>query len=205
MKRAFKGGGVLLLLLSSLWPTALFGQINPYAPAPPVLDARARRMRREMAVMYVGPIARDFVEGPDGDDAVAAIAACSQPVAYKLCEFHASGGLDKLPRPRDFLRVIGAPNNGGDVALWGIQHANELEDVDNFDGFIQSPLEIALGLKPLSEGAAEAHAIRLGVHQAAAEAQPVWDARAIAVGVGALAIVMLLVWRVRMRRMQQTV
>ncbi len=61
------------------------------------LDARQQRTSRERAVAIVGPVGRDFVE-TYGQDAVAAIFACRQPVAQQLTEFHASGDLARLPR-----------------------------------------------------------------------------------------------------------
>ena len=157
-----------------------------------------RRAYREKAVAAVGPNARDFVE-TQGDEAVAAIFACSRPVAVKLAEFHASGEMAKLPRPRDLLRVIAQPRHGDDVALWAIHHAGELSDTDSFDAYLISPLEYALGLKRLAAGAAEVRARRL--NQAATTAAT-WavalsanEKLGIAVGVGFLVIVGLLLWR----------
>ena len=100
--------GSVLCLIMAASPAGLFAQANPYGnisnPYRPGADPRVRRAYREKAVAAVGgPHARDFVE-THGDEAVAAIFACSKPVALKLAEFHASGELGKLPRPRDLLR-----------------------------------------------------------------------------------------------------
>src|SRR5579871_53297 len=100
MIRWFTCGGLLCLLMAAE-PAELFGQLGPHGDNPYALgiDPRVRRAWRERAVAIIGPRARDFVE-TQGDEAVAALFACSRPVAVKLVEFHNSGGLDKLPRPR---------------------------------------------------------------------------------------------------------
>jgi len=185
-------GAVLLLL-----PAAAPGQFNPYAPPVQVdNDPRTRRALRERAVAYAGPSSREFVE-TQGDAAVAALFACSQPAAGKLVEFHNSGGLAKLPKPGDLLRVIAQPGNGDDVLLYAIQHANELSDVDCFDAYLLNPLEYAYALRPLGEGAAEARARRLSAHAATIPWRVTLDGRAIALGGGILAIVLFLWWRRR--------
>ena len=108
MIRWFALGSVMCLFMAAS-PGDLFAQFNPYGnrfnPYGPEGDPRMRRAYREKAVAIVGPNGRDFVE-TQGDEAVAAIFACSRPVAEKLAEFHASGEMAKLPRPRDLLRVI---------------------------------------------------------------------------------------------------
>ena len=116
------------------------------------------RARREKAVAKAGPISRDFVE-TEGDEAVAAIFACSKPVAGQLAEFYATGGLGRMPRPGDLLRAIALPGNGDDVARWAIRQASELEDTDSFEAYVQSPLEYTCGLKQLAAGAAEARRV----------------------------------------------
>lgn len=138
-------------------PADLFAQ---FGNSPPAADPRARRVSRERAVASVGPVARDFVE-THGDEAVAALFACSRPVAVKLAQFHDGGELGKLPRPRDLLLAIARPGCGDDVALWAIGHAGELGDRDAFDAYMINPLEYAMGLKPLAMGAADMRARRL--------------------------------------------
>jgi hypothetical protein len=200
MIRAVTSGSVLWFLMAAT-PADLFAQFNPYGnrfnpyvrPAEASADPRIRRAYREQAVAAVGPGARDFVE-THGDEAVAAIFACSKPVAVKLAEFHACGELGKLPRPRDLLRVIAQPRHGDDVALWAIYHARELSDTDSFDAYVLSPLEYALGLKQLAAGAAEARARRLN-QAAMTTPQPVDERVVIAGGAGFLVIVALLLWR----------
>jgi hypothetical protein len=168
------------------------GRNDPYAAHP---DPRVRRAHRERAVAAVGPVARDLVE-THGDEAVAALFACPKPVAVRLAEWHAASELGKLPRPRDLLRVIAMPQHGGDVALWAMQHAGELTDVDSFDAYLFNPLEYALGLKPLAAGAAEARARRLSQAAAATPAAaPPWTHQQLALaGGGLLLVVGLLVW-----------
>ena len=166
-------------------------------------DPRARRARREQAVAKAGPVARDFVE-TDGDEAVAAIFACSNEAATKLAEFYASGGLNNLPRPNALLRAIAEPGNGDDVALWAIRHASELEDTDAFDAYVQSPLEYTLGLKQLAAGAAEARAHRLNALAAGLPPTPATPAvnqqELILVCCGCLVLIALCVWRWRQRQ-----
>ena len=78
----------VLLMLLVLQPSSLLGQsghrrppTGPYAPeVKPPPDPRELRAARERAVATVGPGGRDFVE-TYGEDAVAAIFACSQPAA----------------------------------------------------------------------------------------------------------------------------
>jgi len=186
MIRCITFGSVLCFLLAAS-PAQLFGQWGG--------DPRMRRAHRERAVAIVGPGARDFVE-THGDQAVAAIFACSKPVAVKLAEFHACGELDRLIRPRDLLWVIAQPGNGNDVALWAIYHSNELFDRDAFDAYLLSPMEYAMGLKDIATGAAEARARRL--NQAVASRPLTHDEKVGLAGLaGCLAIVGFLYWRRR--------
>jgi hypothetical protein len=198
-------GSLALLWLS---PSVLFAQVGgfllpdalPDTPATrKALDARQQRWERERAVALAGPIARDFVE-TYGQDAVSAISACRQPVALKLAEFHASGDLGRLPRPRDLLRVISRPEHGSDVVLWAIAHVDELTDRDNFDAYLLDPLSYAMAIKNLEQGAAE---VRLG--KDVATNRRVWSpeavlgCRIVALGGGVTAIFALLIWRGRQR------
>ncbi len=147
----------------------------------------------------VGSNARDFVE-TQGDEAVAAIFTCSKPVAEKLVEFHISGGLAKLPRPRELLRIIAQPRHGDDVAVWAIDHADELGDADSFYAYLSSPLDYALGLKQLAAGAAELQARRS--HQTEVTAtRPPGQGLTMLVGVGLLSFVGIVLWRHRQSSM----
>lgn len=153
-----------------------------------------------------GRCGRDFVEA-HGEEAVAAVSRCSKDVAVKLAEFHAGGGLDKLPRPDDLPRAIARPGNGDDVCLWAIKHHEELEDADGFEAYVEDPLEYALGLKKLAAGAAEARARRqaaLAAPPAAAPPAPplprVTEQEAILVGAGILVLIALVIWRRRQRQ-----
>ena len=180
-------------------PAGLFAQFNPYGnvsnPYELSADQRVRRAYREQAVAMVGPNARDFVER-QGDMAVAAMFACSRPVAVKLAEFHASGELGRLPRPRELLYIIAQPRNGDDVALFAIHHARELNDLDSFDACLLSPLDYAMGLKALETGAAEARARRLNQAATTTPWLSPGDAKmAIFVSVGTLVVIGLVLWR----------
>jgi hypothetical protein len=158
-------------------------------------DPRIRRFKREQAVARVGSVSREFVE-KYGDDAVFALSPCQTPVAIKLAEFSNSGGLDKLPRPRDFLRLVA--KHGGDVATWGIEHAVELGDVDNFDAYLENPLEYAMNLKLLADGAAESRARRLNAQVPAGNQPPFQmtvDLRTVGAIAGGLLLIGLLAWR----------
>jgi hypothetical protein len=161
MKRYVIFCNALCLLLAI--PSAGLAQFSPKTNSDAFessSDPRARRANREKAVSMVGPSARDFVE-TYGDEAVAVIFGCSKAVGVKLVEFHASGELAKLPRPRDLLRVIADKRHRDDVALWAIAHAGELIDPDCFDAYLYSPLEYAMGLKQIQTGAASFRANRL--------------------------------------------
>jgi hypothetical protein len=190
-----------LCFLLTASPSGLFAQFNPNANrfnpfAQP--DPRVRRAYREKAVAVVGQRARDFVE-THGDEAVVAIFGCSKAVASKLVDFHESGELATLPRPRDLLRTIGQPGHGNDVARWAMHHAEELADADNFDAFLMTPLDYSLGLKDLATGAAELRSRRL--HLAAMTTPlPVDERLVIAGGAGVVVIILILLWRRRQSR-----
>jgi hypothetical protein len=166
--------GSVLAFLMGAPPVNVLAQFNPYTNRPGPYgsgaDLGVRRAQREHAVAYAGPVARDLID-THGDEAVAAIFACSRSVAAKLASFHASGELGKLPRPRSLLLVIAQPRPGDDVALWAIAHVHELRDVDRFNAFLLHPLHYALGLKQLEAGAAEVRTRRL--NQVAFQQPPV--------------------------------
>jgi hypothetical protein len=194
------GVNCALCFIIAASPTGLFAQFNPKANrfnpfAQP--DPRVRRAYREKAVAVVGQHARDFVE-THGDEAVVAIFAVSKAAAAKLVDFHESGELATLPRPRDLLHAIGLPGHGNDVARWAMQHAEELADADNFDAFLMMPLDYALGLKDLATGATELRARRL--HHAAMTVPLPLDDKLIAGGVGVVVIIMILLWRRKQSR-----
>lgn len=190
----------LILLLVLLPPTSALAQYNPYAPVNGQSDPRVRRALREQAVAYAGPAAREFVES-QGDDAVAALLACSQPVARKLAEAHTS--LSKTPKPRELFKAIATA--GDDAALWALQHhQTELMDVDNTDAFCSEPLQYALGLKPISEGGAQVRARRLAAQTVTSPTpnqqwQVTLDAPKLAVIGGVFVVVLLCLW-LRKRR-----
>jgi hypothetical protein len=183
-------------------PARLSAQFNPYGNRTNSYeqgaDPRLRRAFRERAVAAVGPVARDFVE-THGEEAAAAIFACSKPVAEKLAQWHASGGLGKVPRPRDLLFTIAQPRHGNDVALWAIQHATELTDTDCFDAYLFNPLEYALGLKQLAAGAAEARARRLSPPVTATRQAPfpLTNEQVTGVVVIGFFVMLVLLWRRR--------
>jgi hypothetical protein len=202
-----------LLMLLLLQPSTLLGQSGrrwpangPNAPVvKPPPDARELRAARERAVATVGPVGRDFVE-TYGEDAVAAIFACTQPAALKLVEFYSAGGLGKLSRPRELLRAIAKPKHGDEVASWAIAHADELADVDHFEAYLLDPLSYALALKKLDDGAAEVSRFRRYAHdyqtQRAqwASSSPGW--RIFGLVAGVTAVVLLVRWRTRQSRAQ---
>jgi hypothetical protein len=188
-------------------PSAVLGQplrqrppSRPNAPAvKPPPDPRELRAKRERAVAAVGASGRDFVE-TYGQDAVAAIFACSQSVALQLVTFHSSGGLAKLSRPRELLRVIGNPKHGDEVASWAIAHADELMVAEYLDAYLVDPLSYALALKKLEDGAAEVRELRRLAHykaQAMARSSRSYGLRMFSLGGGVAAVVLLLVWRPR--------
>ena len=166
-------------------------------------DPRELRAARERAVAVVGATGRDFVE-TYGEDAVAAIGACSQSVALQLVEFHIAGGLCKLPRPHDLVRAIGKPKHGDEVASWAMAHAGELAAADYFDAYLLEPLSYALALKKLEDGAAAVRERRRAVLAYQAR-RAEWHetvshrGRLFCLGVGVTAVGLLVVWRYRQR------
>ncbi len=196
---------VVFLVVFLLTPS-LHGQAaRPPARAdPPAVthppDPREQRAAREQAVAVVGEAGREFVERY-GDDAVAAISVCSQPVAVRLVEFHAAGGLAKLPRPRTLLRVIGTPGHGDEVASWAMAHAGELASADAFDAYVLDPLSYALALKTLEDGAAEVREHRRLAYDYLTQRAEWWaySWRMFGLGAGVSATVLLLAWRYRQR------
>ena len=173
-------------------------RLHPDLP-PPQKTAREKRAERDKAVAYIGEddelpvVYRKLRRG------VRRGFGCSQPVAAKLAAFHCSGQLGKLPRPRELLSVIAQQGNGNDVALFAIQHGHELEDEPCFSAFVDAPLDFALGLKTLSQGAAEVKARRDGEARngplvGITDWKPVW-----CIGGGA-AVIALLLWKIRQRR-----
>jgi hypothetical protein len=138
------------VLLLTLQPAPTQGQVRYVDPT----DPRVKRAWREQAVANVGPIARGLVE-THGDAAVAAIFACSKATAVKLAQFHASGELNKLPRPAALLNAISAVAPGDAVANFAMQHADALADVTRFNVFLAEPLTYAMSLKSLDAGVDE--------------------------------------------------
>lgn len=184
-------------VLLVFWTGHLAAQAKPdAAPVKQSNDPYERRALRERAVTHLDTeAARGFVETLYGDEACLAVFACSLPVARKLAEFHASGKLDKLPRTRQLLRVIG--QHGDDVAEFVLLHANELEEPASMDAFLDHPLEIALRLKPLDVAAGEIRARRQYVPPRARIGDE-WHALGIVVGMGV--ITALVIWRIRRAR-----
>lgn len=85
---------LISLLFWVLLAAVAFGQgFNPYTPQS---DPRAMRARREQAVTHVGSdqIARKIVE-EFGEDAVAALLACSPETAKRLAQWHNNGDLNR--------------------------------------------------------------------------------------------------------------
>jgi hypothetical protein len=125
-------------------------------------DPYIRRANRDQVVAVLNmPEARAFVETPYGDQACAAVFKCSTSVGRKLVEFHASGDLDRLPKPGDLLRVIGL--HGDDVANYVLRHPRELQDPDCMDAFLQRPVDISLELEKLEVAGSRYRASRLTV------------------------------------------
>jgi hypothetical protein len=185
----------LILLVGLLLPSMAIGQFNPYATQQNY-DARWRRALIERAVMWSGGQARALVEAHP-DSAPIALLGCSRHVARKLSEFHASGGLARLPNPSQLLNTIAQAGAGDDVARWAMQHESELMDQDCFEAYCSDPLIFALNLKPLAEGGAEIRANRLSA-QAAMQPATTWttDRRTLAI-IAAVGILGFLIWRWR--------
>jgi hypothetical protein len=188
--------GSIMCFLMAVLPAELLAQFNGYDAYAPAAYPRVRRANREQAVAAVGPIARGLVE-TYGEEAVAAIFACSKPVAVKLAEFYASGEMEKLSRPRGLLYAIAQPGHGDDVALFAIDHARELGDLEKFDAYMINPLDYALGLKNLEVSAAELRSRRSNQATIMPRALSA-DEKLAVVGVGCLIILAgLILWQRR--------
>jgi hypothetical protein len=198
--RNMKWLGILLLVFQ---PLAAFGQVavEQHRDAN---DPRVNRELREKAVAQVGPVARNLVE-TYGEDAVAAIFTCSDATALKLAEFHAAGGLKKLPRSAALLAAIGDPKHGDDVAKFVTEHSQELADVKRFQVFLTDPLTYALALKSLDAGVVEQEE---RLEKTKREREIVQERRDMAIrqeqvnqwiGSGILLVFVLLAWRFRGR------
>lgn len=189
----------VLLVSTLVAPSSLLAQYNAY---PQVPEPRVRRYWREQAVTHAGggPEARYFVE-THGEFATMALLACSPSVARKLVVFSQDDSLNRLGSPRELLLAIGQPGNGDEVCLFIINHAGELCDPAARDAFLTSPLEYALCLKPLAEGAVMVRTNRLRSEASGAA----WlgrvsaNSRVLAVAGGAVLLALLIRWR-RARR-----
>jgi hypothetical protein len=190
----------IITLLALLTPAdTSFGQYGPYSPpAWPRPDPRLQRYWRDQAVAYAGgsPQARNLVEAY-GEAATAALLFCSPRVARQLVAFCDAGGLDKLHRPKELLTVIGQPSHGDDVCLFILTNADQLAEADACDVFLMSPLEFSLSLKSLSTEVDAVRAYRQSAQagRQSGAGQITLDPRTIAVGGGALALVLLIWWR----------
>ena len=153
-----------LLLMLAPGPPA-FGQgFNPYQLSKD--DPRSQRARRETCVTFVGHVARKIVEEM-GDDACYALANCSPGVGRRLSEFYNCGDFEKqILRPRDLLKVIAQRGAGDPVALYALENAAELGDIDYMNAYLASPLHYTCGIKKLADGAAEVRARRLQMEAA---------------------------------------
>lgn len=189
----------LLLLLAAALAAPAQAQYTPDPPGP-----KARRAERERAVALLGggEVARRFVED-HGDNAVKALAACSTDCGRKLAAWHADpDGLNRLPRPGEFLLVVADRRRGGDeLVFWALAHSQELRDLDAFEATLREPMELALSLKPLAQAASENRARRLAN---AANPGTDWVAEASArpglLAVGGAAALVFVVWLFRRRK-----
>ena len=176
----------------------------------PPKDPKQRRLLKERVVVYAGPAARGFVESREyGDDAALALSMCSQGVTVQLAAFHASGGFSHLPRRRDFLRLIAQPNCQDAVALWVMQHVNELADPASADMFLACPAEYVMGVSSLPRRIPESGwATETPAYYSGPGATPRYvygkaglsKQESLMVGVGLLAALGVYIWRKRRRQ-----
>lgn len=124
----------------------------------PQRDHRARRAFREQANARV-PEARAMLESTSGDHAAACIIALPVEVGEKIASKWPE--IQKLPAPSELFTFLCRPENGKEVALFALDHLDELRDPDAFTGFLTDGLEVSLALKPLQQAASEARARRL--------------------------------------------
>lgn len=154
----------LLLLLITAAPA--FGQ-KPYNPFSTTQykqpSARARRATRERAVAFGGLAVRPLVESAFGDEAARAVLSCSKDTSVRLAEFYTAGGMAKWSRPAELMIVLAEKGQANDCVNWITQpqHARLLDDRDNFEAFLQAPMDYVLGLAPLETAGSELRAQRL--------------------------------------------
>jgi len=185
---------IYLILLLAGQP----GQGAPFNPFPRD-NTRQLRAAREMCVARVGQVCRKLVE-ERGECAVAALRNCTLAMGRKLSEFHNSGALGKVYRPELLLSTIGRKGHGDDVALFAMEHGEQLADPDAFAAYCGDPLVYALGIRELAEGAAEVRAARLNPHGNAQPSYPPLTEREMWLGGGVLGVMILLMFFVRTRR-----
>ena len=73
--------------------------------------------------------------------------------AWKLSEFYAAGGFEKISRYREVLLTI-ANDGGDDWPLFIVQNGDKLHD-ENLEAFLAKPLDYAERLRDLESGGAE--------------------------------------------------
>jgi hypothetical protein len=179
----------------------------------PSRDPRQRRLLKERVVLYAGPAARSFVESREyGDDAALALSMCSQGVAVQLAAFHASGGLSRLPRRRDFLRLIAQPNCQDVAAVFVMQHANELADPASAELFLASPAEYVMGQSSLPHSVPQGRwATETPAYYSAPGAAPRYmygnaglsRQESLTLGAGLLAALGVYIWQKRRRQYRE--
>lgn len=144
------------------WPLAFTTSLLLLSPGPPARgqylpsglgavlfeNPSQRAALQQRALVLLGPGARAFL-ATQGDEGLLALWGCSRPSAIRLLQFHACGGLDRLPRPRAFLYVVGTLGQGDVLVEWALAHYRELTDEEQFDAFMSSPLEYAWGVRRL--------------------------------------------------------
>ncbi|MFO0966429.1 MAG: hypothetical protein U0793_12710 [Gemmataceae bacterium] len=133
------------------------GSYGPCLPPRAMDEFRAKRGARERMVAALGLQARRLVEAHD--EAVAALSCCSRPVGLRFCESYNAGVFNKCANMPELLRVIAMPGHGDDVAIFAMSHANELNDFDMCSAYLVSPLDYAMRLKTLEQGATEMRAV----------------------------------------------
>ncbi len=155
--------GMVLVTVTAMFPlpeVAGQGFKGPAVVAP--LDARTRRALRERAVLRAGPGSRNFVE-ENGDVAALAILRCSPNVGRMLAKAHDDGDLGLIPDSPRLLQLVAHPRCGDDVALWILNHLDDLRDADALEVFLNAPLEHAMRLRKLEDGIAEVRGNRHGI------------------------------------------
>lgn len=193
----------LILMLLAAGQNITVQYQPPPQPTPPVHRSEARKEARDKVLREVGQQAAGWCRH-FGDPGVNALLQCKPETAKSLVDLFESGETARW-NTKIALEVI--RKHGEPVAAWMVaNHTLFAGDKEAMEVFAADPLEFVYDLKDLSKEAADKRAARMPSlpwgDGKAAEWLGNW--KNLALGAGALVIVLLLV-QVRRQRKQQAI